>query len=194
MALPPNTTKSGPDPVKTTARLAATCGFFYCITIFAAFGISSVPPGALRVLLLNFSVLCVIIGTLELTWRHFLVKTREPRWARMLALNEVGGTLAMFWSLYLLYKVPDDLLLHYCEKSELWTNALPMIRSMSGGVLTNTMITQAVHNAKVMTMYGAGGLLLFFQIWVVLRYLSLGRAIARVSGQAQPASLPPVLP
>ncbi len=178
-------------PIQKAARTANVWGWSYIITIFGAFGAGYVPAGPLRTLLLNFGILCFIIGVLELVWRHKLLATAEARWAKVLAWNQVAGTFALMWSLYLLYQVPDTGLLAYAKKSEMWIQAQPMIRAANGGVpVTDAYALQAFHITKVFCIYGVGGVLILSQIWVVWHYWCRAREIAAAP---TPGSVPPVL-
>ncbi len=186
-----NFDKHGRTPLQQAARTANVWGWTYIVTIFGAFGAGYVPPGPLRVLLLNFGILCFVIGVLELVWRHKLVATRDAGWAKILAWNQVGGTLALFWSLYLLYEVPDQILVNYSKKSEMWIQAQPLLKVVNGGIpITDEYILHSFHIAKMFCIYGGGGVLLLSQIWVVMHYLSLSRKIAQTP---PPGALPPVL-
>ncbi|MGA2051697.1 MAG: hypothetical protein ABSH19_00155, partial [Opitutales bacterium] len=56
-----------------------------------------------------------------------------------------------------------------------------------GSPIDEQMIEMSCQVAKILTLYGIGGLLLLSQIWVITRYLHLASAIERE------ASLPPIL-
>lgn len=184
------TVKPTRTPLQQAARTANIWGWSFIATILGAFGAGSVPPGPLRVLLLNLGILCFIIGVLELVWRHYLLKTGAARWAKVLALNQVGGTLSLLWSLYLLYEVPDQVLVDYSKKSDLWNSFQPLLRSLdTSHVMNDAFILHYWHLTKVMGVYGLGGLLLLSQIWVVYHYLAAARAIE----QMPPAAVPPIL-
>jgi len=180
-----------PDPLKQAARLANGWGWSYLVTILGAFGAEYVQPGPLRVLLLNFGILCFVIGGLELYWRHRLVKTGEARWARMLALNQVGGTLALMWSFSLFYQVPDSLLADNAKKSDLWIRIMPMIKSMDiTHTVTDAYVLHMFHNLKLFFVFGLGAVTLLSQIWVIRRYRRLAGEIER---RPAPLAVPPIL-
>jgi len=184
-------TKPERTPVQKAARTANVWGWSFIVTILGALGAGYVEAGPLRVLLLNLGILCFIIGVLELVWRHQLVKTGEARWAKVLALNQVGGTLALLWSLYLLYEVPEQILLDYANKSEMWKSVFPLIKSMDTmHMVTDAYILNIWHYTKLFCVYGIGGILILSQIWVVWHYLRLARQIAATPA---PGSVPPVL-
>jgi hypothetical protein len=184
--------KPAPDPVKKAARTANGWGWSYVITILGAFGAGYVQPGPLRVLLLNFGILCFVIGVLELIWRHKLLQTCEPRWARTLALNQVIGTLALMWSFYLLYQVPEKVLVDYSQKSELWNRVFPLIKSMDQThQINNSYLLNMWHITKLFVVYVLGGVTLLSQIWVIRRYLRLAGEIEKTPPGLR--QLPPVL-
>jgi hypothetical protein len=188
----PVTVRAAPSPLKAAARVANVWGWSYIVTILGAIGAGYVDPGPLRVLLLNLGILCCAIGVLELVWRHQLLKTGEARWAKMLALNQVGGTLALCWSLYLLYEVPDKILDDYSKKSELWNRAFPLIKSMdTTHLLTDDYILHVWHFTKLLGVFGIGVLLLLSQVWVIYRYLRFAREISQTP--PTPLNIPPVL-
>jgi hypothetical protein len=188
----PATAQPAPDPVKKAARLANGWGWSYLVTILGAFGAGYVQPGPLRVLLLNFGILCFVIGGFELYWRHRLVTTRQARWARMLALNQVGGTLALMWSFSLLYQVPDSMLADYSKKSDLWARVMPMIKAMDiTHTVTDTYVLHMFHNLKLLFVFGLGAVTLLSQIWVIRRYRQLARAIEQTP--SAPIAVPPLL-
>ncbi len=179
------------SPQQQAARTANVWGWSYLVTILGAFGAEYVQPGPLRVLLLNFGILCFIIGALELVWRHQLLKTGEARWARVLALNQVGGTLALFWSLYLLYQVPEQILVDYSKKSQLWNSVFPLIKSMdSMHMVTDAYILHIWHNTKIFFLYVVGGILILSQIWVIGHYLKLA---GKIEEKPVLSVIPPVL-
>jgi hypothetical protein len=185
------TPKPTRTPQQQAARTANVWGWTYIVTVLGALGAGYVDPGPLRVLLLNFGILCFIIGVLELVWRHKLLQTGEAHWARVLALNQIGGTLAQLWSLYLLYVVPDKILVDYSNKSDLWKSFLPLIRSLDiTHMINDAYLTHFWHGLKLFGVYGLGGALILSQIWVIYHYLSLARAIEQAP---PPAAIPPVL-
>jgi hypothetical protein len=178
-------------PLQQAARTANIWGWSYILTFLGIFGAWSVPPGPLRVLLLNLGILCTIIGVLELVWRHQLLKTKEARWAKTLALNQVAGTLSLLWSLYLLYQVPEQILMDYSKKSDLWNSVQPLLRSMdSSHILTDAFILRVWHITKLIGVYGLGGALVLSQIWVIAHYWQQATAIALTP---PPSEVPPVL-
>jgi len=183
--------KPARTPVQQAARTANVWGWSYIVTIAGAFGAGYVEPGPLRVLLLNLGILCFIIGVLELVWRRQLLKTGEARWAKVLAANQIGGTLALFWSLYLLYKVPEQILVDYSKKSELWNKVFPLIKSMDTmHTLTDAYILHIWHLTKLFGVFVLGGVLLLSQIWVVWHYLKIARQITEKPAFSM---VPPVL-
>jgi hypothetical protein len=178
-------------PQQKAARTALVWGWSYILTFLGVFGAWSVPAGPLRVLLLNLGILCTIIGILELVWRHKLVKTGEARWAKVLALNQVGGTLSLLWSLYLLYAVPDQILVNYSQKSDLWNSVLPLVRSLDTmHTMNDAFILHIWHFTKIMGVFCLGGALLLSQLWVIYHYLTLARAIEQAP---PPSAVPPLL-
>ena len=178
-------------PQQKAARTANVWGWSFILTILGAFGAGSVPAGPLRVLLLNLGILCFIIGVLELVWRHKLLQSGEARWAKVLALNQVGGTLSLLWSLYLLYKVPEQLLVDYSKKSDMWNKTLPLIRQFdTTHMMNDAFILHIWHTTKLLGVFCIGGLLMLSQIWVIYHYLVMARAME----QMPPSSaVPPVL-
>jgi len=185
------TARPVPTPLKKAARTANGWGWSYTISILGVFGAGYVDPGPLRVLLLNFSILCFVIGVLELVWRHKLLQTGHARWARILALNQACGSVALAWSFYLLYQVPDQFLMNYSKKSELWNRVFPLIKSMDTmHTMTDAHILQVWHNTKLLGVYGLGGITLLSQIWVISHYLRCAREIEQMPA---PMAVPPVL-
>jgi len=184
----PKTTRT---PVQKAARTANVWGWSFIATILGAFGAGEVPPGPLRVLVLNLGILCFVIGVLELIWRYNLLKTGSAYWARVLALNQVGGTLSLLWSLYLLYEVPDKLLMDDSKKSDLWNSVLPLIRSLDITHMVNdTFLLHYWHMTKIIGVFGLGGLLMLSQIWVIYHYLAMANAIEQAPA---PSAVPPIL-
>ncbi len=184
-------TQAKRPPVQQAARTANVWGWSFIVTILGAFGAGYVQPGPLRVLLLNLGILCFIIGVLELVWRHKLLKTGEARWANVLMWNQVAGTLALLWSLYLLYAVPDTVLVDYAQHSDLWNQMMPMIKSMDKmHTIDDAFIQHIWHFTKLLGVYGIGGVLLLSQIWVIWHYRKLAGLIAQAPA---PGALPPVL-
>jgi hypothetical protein len=178
-------------PQQQAARTANVWGWSFIATILGAFGAGSVPPGPLRVLVLNLGILCFVIGVLELVWRHYLLKTGEARWVKILALNQVGGTLSLLWSLYLLYEVPDQLLMDYSKKSDMWKSFLPLLNSLdTTHMMNDAFILHYWHVTKIIGVYGLGGVLMLSQIWVIYHYLSMARAIEQIP---PPSAVPPIL-
>jgi hypothetical protein len=187
-----STAQPAPNPVKKAARTANGWGWSYILTILGAFGAGYVQPGPLRVLLLNFGILCFVIGVLELVLRRKLLQTCEPRWARTLALNQVFGTLALMWSFYLLDQVPEKILVDYSKTSELWNRVFPLIKSMDQThTLTDNYILHMWHVTKLFVVFVLGGVTLLSQIWVVRRYLRLAREIEKLPPGLR--DVPPVL-
>jgi len=179
------------SPLQQAARTANVWGWTYIVTILGAFGAGYVPPGPLRMLLLNFGILCFVIGVLELIWRHKLLQTGAALWAKVLALNQVGGTLALFWSLYLLYVVPDKALVEYAKKSEMWNSAQPLLKAIDiAHTATDDFILHMFHSTKLFCVYVGGGITLLSQIWVIWHYLRLARQIAATP---PPSAIPPLL-
>ncbi len=109
----------------------------------------------------------------------------------MLALNQACGTLALLWSFYLLYQVPDQILVDYSKTSELWNRVFPLIKSMdTTHRLTDAYILHNWHQTKMIGVYGLGGITLLSQIWVISHYLRCARAIEQAPA---PLRVPPVL-
>jgi len=163
-------------PLQQAARTANVWGWSYIVTILALFTLPGTPPGILRTLVVNTSVLFFIIGILELVWRRMLLKTREARWAYVLAFNEVGGTFALIWNISLLNRVPEDLLATLISPET--RASLNNFAHTMHQTLTEDEIEHSLHIAKLLTSLGVGALLFFCQIWVIYRYYSLGRKIA----------------
>jgi len=180
------------SPLQKAARTANIWGWSFIVTIIGAFGAGSVPAGPLRVLLLNLGILCFIIGVLELIWRHKLLQSGEARWAKVLALNQVGGTLSLLWSLYLLYEVPDQVLMDNSKHSDLWNKTLPLIRQLDfTHKMNDAYILHMWHITKMLGVFGLGSLLLLSQIWVIYHYLAMAREMEQTP--ASPATVPPLL-
>lgn len=180
-------------PLQQAARTANIWGWSFILTILGAFGAGYVQPGPLRVLLLNLGILCFIIGVLELVWRHKLLKTGDARWVKALAWNQVAGTLSLVWSLYLLNAVPDAVFVDYAKHSDMWNQALPLIKSMDQmHVIDDKFIEHIWHITKLVGVYGIGGVLMLSQLWVIWHYCALAKQIAAGPAPA-PGALPPVL-
>ncbi len=177
-------------PLRKAARTANVWGWSYILTILGAFGAGYVDPGPLRVLLLNFGILCFIIGVLELVFRHKLLQTGDARWARILSWNQVAGTLTLLWSLYLLYQIPETVLLAYARHSDLWNNVIPLLKNMDPRVGSEEYLLHVWHNTKMFAVYVLGGALILSQFWVVWHYRTLARQIEQTPA---PAPVPPVL-
>ena len=64
-------------PIQRAARTANVWGWSYIVTILGAFGAGYVEAGPLRVLLLNFGILCFAIGVGELVLRHKLLQLHQ---------------------------------------------------------------------------------------------------------------------
>ncbi len=190
-ASPAKPVKSARTPVQRAARTANVWGWSFIATILGAFGAGYVEAGPLRVLLLNLGILCFIIGVLELVWRRQLVKTGDAKWARILAWNQVVGTLSLLWSMYLLYEVPDSVLNDYAKHSEMWNQMMPLIKSMDKmHVIDDAYILSIWHLTKMIGVFGLGGALMLSQIWVIWHYRKMARLIAATPA---PGALPPVL-
>jgi hypothetical protein len=187
----PASARPAPNPLKRAARTANGWGWSYILTILGALSAGYVQPGPLRVLLLNFGILCFVIGVLELVWRHQLLKTGQAKWAKVLALNQTCGSVALFWSFYLLYQVPDQILADYSKKSELWNRVWPLIKSMDvTHRITDAYIVHSFHETKIFFIYIAGGITLLSQIWVIRHYLRCAREIEQAPA---PLRVPPIL-
>jgi hypothetical protein len=157
-------------PARRVARLASMWGWSYIITLVALYWAPSTPPGPLRFLVFNFSILLSFVGILELFWRHRLLVTGEARWVRALAFNQVGGTLTLLWNLYLIYVIPPKVLVGLISAADrVKYNHLTM--SMANRPLTDSWLEASFAISKTVTLYGFGGLLLLSQIWVISRYL-----------------------
>lgn len=192
MATPTSiTAKPKRSPVQQAARTANVWGWSFIITILGAFGAGYVQAGPLRVLLLNLGILCFIIGVLELVWRHQLLKTGDAKWAKVLMWNQVAGTLSLLWSLYLLYVVPDSMLVDYAKHSDLWNQVMPLIKQMDNmHVIDDKYIEHIWHLTKLLGVYGIGSILMLSQLWVIWHYRKLARLIAQAP--AAPV-VPPIL-
>ena len=143
------------------------------------------PPGSLYQLVLQTSVVFTIIGVLELVWAHKLKKTGDPKWARVLAGNEVAGTLGLLWNLAWLEHIPTDELTKLIDPPTF--AKYQQLYHTFGLDLTQEVVNHSMVVAKGLTVYGVGALLLLSQIWVIWRYLSLAREIAAET------NLPPIL-
>jgi hypothetical protein len=172
-------------PLKRAANLALICGWSYLITLLALFGVHADTPPWLRVGLLDISVLFGLVGAAELYWRHKLLRTREARWVRVLAINEVVGTLVLIWNLAWLYGVPEKALVPLI--SEQSRKSLTAITQLTGQPITDAVLESSLHTAKFLTLYGVGGLIFLSQIWIIVRYLRLARAVEQAS------AVPPLL-
>jgi hypothetical protein len=176
MAIPgsPSSTRT---PLQKAARTANVWGWSYVVTILAVYFAPSTPPGILREVVIDTSVLFFVIGVLELVWRHFLIKTQQPRWGYALVLNEVAGTLALWWNVSLLLRVPESMLVSLITPDI--KNFEPFFRSL-GHPLTEFDIELGVKTSRILTCYGVGSLLFIFQLLVIWRYFTLTRQIARM--------------
>lgn len=183
---------SSRPPIQRAARIANLWGWSYIITFIAIFLAPDTPAGPLRVCVLDLSVLFTIIGVLELVWRHKLLKTGDVRWVKMLAKNEVAGTLALVWNLWLIYRIPADVLLDFM-KSNVSADTWKMIKSFgsfSGTPITDAVIIQSDHKAQLAVVFFIGPILLLSQFWVVYRYLAIAREMEKTPA---PISVPPLL-
>jgi len=191
----PATARSAPDPLKKAAHLANVWGWSYVITLVAIFAASDVPAGPMRECVLDISILFTIIGIFELVWRRKLLKTREVKWIKVLALNEVGGTLALLWNLWLLESVPEPVLTAFFKSnvSPATMKMLLSVASMTGNrqLLNDTLIGHTMHRAQWMTVFIVGPILLLSQFWVIYSYLRCASDFARLP--AAPVDIPPVL-
>jgi len=183
--MPAYPSKKDRPALRRAGRLAAFWGWSYILTLVALYGVSATPPGPLRVLVLNTSLLFAAIGVAELYWRRRLLVTGQARWVRILALNEVAGTLVLLWNIYLVDRISPALLTSLITPDT--RHALNQLGEAMHTPVTEAMIENSFRVAKSLTMYGVGGILLLSQVWIIYRYLSLAPAIERE------ANIPPVL-
>jgi hypothetical protein len=104
---------------------------------------------------------------------------------RVLAINEVVGTLVLIWNLAWLYGVPEKALVPLI--SEQSRKSLTAITQLTGQPITDAVLESSLHTAKFLTLYGVGGLIFLSQIWIIVRYLRLARAVEQAS------AVPPLL-
>ncbi len=182
-------------PVQRAARIANLWGWSYIITLIAIFMAPDTPAGPLRQCVLDLSILFTIIGIFELVWRRKLLQTGDVRWVKTLAKNEFAGTLALLWNLWLIYRIPPDVMLKFV-KDNLSPDTMKMLKDLSASTgnanaLNDALISQSAHFAQSAVVFFIGPILLLSQFWVIYRYL----AIAREMQNAPPAPLnvPPVL-
>ena len=181
--MPALPSKKDRPALRRAGRLAAVWGWSYICTLIAFFFLSDVKdvPVVYNWVLFT-SILFVLIGFTELYWRHRLLTTGHARWVRILALNELAGTLALFWCAGWLYHLD----VHALEKL-ISRESLNQISAITGQSVTPEMLDFGMNFSKTITVFGVGGLLFLSQVWVIFRYLRLAPAVERE------ASLPPVL-
>jgi hypothetical protein len=176
------------------ARTANVWGWSYIITFLAVFGAPDTPPGPLRQCVLDVSILFTVIGIMELVWRHQLVKTGKARWIKILALNEVGGTLALFWNLWLIYHIPLPTFVAYF-KSDVSPQIMGMIKNFGQALgqpnmLNDNLIGQSCKSALWMVVFLIGPIVFLSQAWVIYRYMTFYFAALNAP---PPSAVPPIL-
>jgi len=199
MAMPAYPTRRpARTPLQRAARLANVWGWSYIITFIAIFMAPDTPAGPLRQCVVDLSVLFTIIGILELVWRRKLLKTGEVRWVKTLALNEVGGTLALLWNLWLIYRIPQDVLLQFM-KSNISPETWKMLKNFSASTgnanaLNDALIAQSAHFAQSAIVFVIGPICLLAQFWVIYRYLAIAREMENAPpAPPTPLNIPPIL-
>jgi hypothetical protein len=184
--MPAYPSKKDRPALRRAGRLAALWGWSYILTIFAFFFLDDVKavPVVYHWILFT-SILFVLVGVAELYWRHRLLSTGQARWARVLALNQCVGTLALIWCAAWLHTID----VHDLEKL-LSPESLKQVRAIGttmGRPITPQLIDLSMGISKNITVFGIGGLLFLAQIWITCHYLRIAPVIERE------ATIPPVL-
>jgi hypothetical protein len=178
--------KDRPPALRRAARIAAVWGWSYIVTVGALFflgGVKNIPTVYHWVLFTT--IVFMLIGLLELYWRHRLLATSQARWLRLLALNQFFGTLALIWCAGWLYTIDVRSLDGLLPQSSL--DKMRSIYATFNMTLTQHVIDSSMTFSKNFCVFVFGGFLFLSQIWVIIRYLRLAPAIERE------AALPPIL-